>query len=354
MRRLFLRTLGLLIVLGLLYLLFWPIRFDPVAWTPPAAPELGGRYAPNERLAAITRLGDGVGVGPEDITHDAKGNLYTGYEDGRIVRFTPDARRHELFVHTGGLPLGMRFDRAGNLIVADAVKGLLSVAPDGKVTVLATQADGGKFAFTNHLAIATDGTIYFSDSSTRWGAGFAIADIFEHIGTGRLMAYDPAAKKVRVLLKGLQFANGVALSADESFVLVVETGSYRIRRYWLKGPGAGTSDMFFENLPGFPDNISSNGRGTFWLAMFTVRNPTADGLAGHPFLRRVIWRLPQFLQPGPAPYSFVLGLDEKGKVRHNLQDPKGRFSPITAAVEANGKLYFGSLSATAIGWIKAP
>lgn len=38
-----------------------------------------------------------------------------------------------------------------------------------------------------------------------------------------------------MLLKDLYFANGVALSKDESFVLVAETFQYRISRYWLKG-----------------------------------------------------------------------------------------------------------------------
>ena len=32
----------------------------------------------------------------------------------------------------------------------------------------------------------------------------------------------------------------------------------------------GESEVFAGNLPGFPDGVSSDGRGGFWLALFTV------------------------------------------------------------------------------------
>jgi len=354
MRRRAFHAMGVSAVLCALYLLFWPIDLDPVKWKPPKAPRMEGAYAQNSRLAAVVRIAEGVGRGPEDIAFDAAGRLYTGYEDGRIVRFAPGGVRPELFAKTGGRPLGLRFDNAGNLIVADAYKGLLRIAPNGKISVLATTADGVKFGFTDHLAVAPDGTIYFTDASSRHAYGKQIDDIFEHHGNGRLMALAPGAKTPRVLMGGLQFANGVAVSSDGRFVLVAETGSYRVRRYWVTGAKAGTSDTFIANLPGFPDNIYANGKGVFWIAMYTVRNKNADRIAKKPYLRKVIWRLRFFLVPRPKRYGLVLGLDETGKVIHNLQDKKGGYAHITSAVEQNGMLYLGSLSEMAIGRIKAP
>ncbi len=70
----------------------------------------------------------------------------------------------------------------------------------------------------------------------------------------------------------MYFANGVALSENEDFVLVCESARYRITRFWLSGPNKGSSDVFVDNLPGFPDGVSSDNRGTFWVALFTVRN----------------------------------------------------------------------------------
>lgn len=349
-----LRYVVIVLALFVLYLLLWPVEIDPVAWQPPKAPEMAGRYAPNDKLKSVERLGEGAGVGPEDVAIDAQGRLYGGMVDGRIIRFSPDGSNPKEFANTGGRPLGLAFDKAGNLIVADAMKGLLSVAPDGTITVLTTKGGDKPLNFTDDVDVAADGTIYFSDASWKFPYGKPTADIFEHRGNGRLLAYDPKDKSTKVLVEGLQFANGIAVSPDQRFVLVVETGSYRIRRHWLKGPKKGKTEIFIDNLPGFPDGVSSNGRGTFWVALFSPRVPTADQLASLPFVRRIIWRLPESMQPKPIRYSFVLGLDAKGKVTHNLQDPAGTYSPITSVEEHGGKLYLGSLTEPAIGRIKAP
>ncbi len=352
--RLVLSLVAALAAAAVLYLLAWPVEIEPVAWQPPEPPGLAGVYAPNRRLEAVERLGEGAGVGPEDVAVDGVGRIYAGMEDGRIVRFAPDGANPEGFADTGGRPLGLDFDGAGNLIVADAFKGLLALAPDGKITVLATGAEGVPFRFTDDVDVAADGTIYFSDASSKFPYGKPVADILDHRGHGRLLAYDPETKTTRVLLAGLQFANGVAVSPDQSFVLVAETGAYRIRRYWLTGPEAGKADMLIDNLPGFPDGVSAGTGGVFWVAIFAPRNPTADALADKPFLRKVVWRLPQALQPQAERYPFILGLDRDGRVVHNLQGAGGGYAPITSVEERAGALYLGSLTEPAIGRIAVP
>lgn len=350
-----LRGLALIVVALLLYLLFWPVPVSPAAWTPPAAPELEGAYAQNNRLAGIERLETGGGFAPEDVALDSLGRIYAGMDNGRIVRLQPDGKNPQGFADTHGRPLGLIFDRAGNLIVADADKGLLSLAPDGAITVLSTQADGVPFRCTNDLDLAADGTVYFTDASSKFPLATFTLDILEHRGNGRLLAYDPKTKSTRVVLGDLCFANGVAVSPDQSFLLVVETGKYRIHRVWLSGPKQGQSEVFIDNLPGFPDGVLSNGRDKFWLALVTPRDSVFDRLLPHPFLRKVVARLPKFLQPAPQRYSFVLGLDTNGRVVENLQDgSKGCYAEIANVVERDGMLYFGSIGESAIGRIAVP
>jgi sugar lactone lactonase YvrE len=160
--------------------------------------------------------------GPEEVAVDARGKVYGGTQEGRIVRLLPNGNP-EVFADTKGRPLGMLFDKSGHLIVCDAYKGLLSIDPDGKIKVLADSADGIPFKFTDALDIAGDGTIYFTDASSRYAQNEYLYDLLETKPYGRFMKYDPATGKVAVLLKGLYFANGVALSAREDFVLVNET-----------------------------------------------------------------------------------------------------------------------------------
>ena len=328
------------------YLLLWPVPIEPVAWKAPAAPTLEGRYAVNDVLSHVVGMGVNQGVGPEDVAIDAEGYLYVGFEDGRIVRFDAHGGRPGLLANTGGRPLGLDFAPNGNLIVADGYRGLLSVDPSGAVETLATQADGINFGFTDDVDVASDGRIYFSDASSKFGPAMnARDDIMEHGGHGRLMRHDPITGVTEILLDGLQFANGVALSRNEDFVLVNETGSYCITRFWLTGDRAGTQDVFFDNLPGFPDGISSNGRGTFWVALYSPRNALLDAMSDNPLLRKVTFRLPDLLQPQPVHHGFVLGLDEGGDVTHNLQDTgPDTFAPITSAEQHGDTLYLGSLT----------
>lgn len=347
-------VLGLVIVVVVLaaYLFFWPTGLDPEVWNPPPAPALSGVYAPNDRLAGVERLAEGVGPSPETIAIDAQGNIYGGLLDGRIVRVRPDGSGATTFVDTGGRPLGLDFDTRGNLIVADARKGLLAVAPDGKITVLATEHGGIKFGFTNDVDIGRDGTIYFSDASSKFDVAHYTLDLLEHRANGRLLSYDPTTRTTKLLLDGLYFANGVALSPDQSFVLVNETSMYRVRRLWLSGPRAGQNEVVIDNLPGFPDGLSSNGAGVYWLALAAPRNPDLDGMLPKPFVRKIVARLPERLAPQPKCHAFVLGFDGDGKIVQNLQDPAcKRFGFVTAVTEHGGYLYLGSLQESAIGRI---
>ncbi|HEY6118809.1 MAG TPA: SMP-30/gluconolactonase/LRE family protein [Pyrinomonadaceae bacterium] len=339
----------------ILYLLLWPVPIMPVAWTPPLAPTLTGPYEKNSQLAGTERLSLGKGFAPEDVALDGDGRLYAGFDDGRIIRLEADGTVPETFANTQGRPLGLVFDRKGNLIVADAVKGLLSIAPDGAINTLSTASDGIPFRCTNDLDVASDGTIYFTDASNKFPLTDFKADILEHQPNGRLLAYEPATKSTRTVLSNLHFANGVAISADQTHLLVVDTGEYRVWRVWLKGRQQGKSEVFIENLPGFPDGISSNGRDRFWLALVTPRDAVLDKLLPYPTLRKVVMRLPSFLQPTPKRYSFVLGLDGNGNVVENLQDGSPQcYAEIANVVEHDGVLYFGSIGESTVGRFKLP
>lgn len=349
--------LGAVCAIVLLYLLSWPVPMSPQAWTPPPAPSLTGQYQQNSGLAGVERLSlgtgstaPGTGFAPEDVALDAQNHIYSGVDDGRIIRLQADGTRPEVFSNTHGRPLGLAFDPSGNLIVADAINGLLSIAPAGSVTVLTTGADGVPFGCTNDLDVGADGTIYFTDASSKFPLSNFTADLLEHRGNGRFLAYDPKTKTTRTLLSDLCFANGVAVSPDQSFVLVVETGAYRVHRVWLSGSRSGQAEIFIDNLPGFPDGISSNGKDKFWLALVTPRDAALDKLLPHPFLRKVVARLPKFLQPAPQRYSFVLGLDANGRVTENLQNGSPEcYAQIANAVERQGSLYFGSIGESTVG-----
>ena len=331
------------------YLLLWPTGVQPVAWSPPLPPG-PDTYPANDTLKNIQRLARGVGNGPETVNVDAAGRLYTGYLDGRIVQLSPNGGSYTELAETGGRPLGITFGPNGGLVIADVKRGLLALGR--KISLLADGAEDVPFGSVNDADnTVMDKNIYFTDSSSKFGEGQFIDDLLEHGANGRLLQYNVTTQQTRVLLKNLHFANGVAVGPDDAYVLVCEMGEYRVLRYWLKGEKAGTSDVFIDNLPGFPDNITYNNRDRFWLALAAPRDAMLDSLLpGHFFERQLIARIPGWLQPSPERRAFVLGLDLQGKVIANLQYAgSDAYAPITSAREFGPWLYFGSLSEQAIG-----
>ncbi|MBW1785996.1 MAG: SMP-30/gluconolactonase/LRE family protein [Deltaproteobacteria bacterium] len=348
-------VLLLLVLIVVAYFLIWPVPVDPVAWEAPENPGLSGPFAANKRLGGLETLSMGDHHGPEDIALDAEGRIYAATHEGHIVRLQADGSSPEIWAKTGGRPLGIDFDQKGNLIVADAYRGLLSIAPDGAVKELATIADGIAIHYADDVDVAADGKIYFSDASTKFGAGqcggtyeASLLDIMEHGGHGRLLVYDPATGKAKTLLGNLNFANGVAVCHDQRAVLVNETGSYRVVRYWLEGPKKGQSEILIEALPAFPDNISAGLSDRYWIAFVSPRNAIIDRLSAKPFLRKMVQRLPAFMRPKAVPYGHVIAINDNGEVMEDLQDPSGAYPLNTSLTETEDYLYIGSLVAQTI------
>ncbi len=335
---------SLLVIVGVF--LLWPSPIDPIAWNAPVDKGFTGAFKSNDLLTTARLIPITDGLGPETVILGPDGHLYGGLQDGRIIRYIEGKGFENFVTIEGGRPLGLAFDHAGTLIVADAWKGLLSIASSGEKMTLSTEAEGVPFAFADDLAITSDGIIYFSDASSKFGQSDFRLDLLEARPNGRLLKYDPITLETTVIMRDLYFANGVALSKDEDFVLVNETGRYRIKRYWLKGDKIGTSDIFIDNLPGFPDGLTSNGKGLFWLAIPSPRSADLDEAHKRPFLKSISATLPKNMQPQAIPYGAIFGLNEAGEVVANFQDTSGEAVYMVTAVTQDGnKLYIGSLDA---------
>lgn len=359
MARPLIRAVITVVGLGVFYLLAWPIQVDPVAWQAPENPGYTGDFMPNSALKALDPIDIGPHRGPEDVAVGPDGALYVAVEDGKIIRVDP-AGGWEVYAETGGRPLGIEIDPQGNLWIADAYIGLVRITAQREFQILAEMTDEGTpIRYANNLDIAPDGSIYFSDASTKFGAQASggtlqasLLDIMEHGGHGRLLKFDPVAGTTSVVQDGFNFANGVAVDPGGEFVLVAETSEYRVLRIWIDGPQKGTSETLVDNLPGFPDNLNRAMDGTFWVGLASPRSPVLDSISGKPFVRRVVQRLPPFMRPKEQLYGFVLRFDREGQILETLQDPDGAYPLTTGAVDGPAGLYVTSLRADYLGWLK--
>ncbi|MDO9496972.1 MAG: SMP-30/gluconolactonase/LRE family protein [Nocardioides sp.] len=297
------------------------------------------------------------GSGAEDVvvatSGPDEGAVFTGTEDGAIFRVSHDGRKVDRVADTGGRPLGIELDVDGRLLVCDARRGLLRVdTASGAVEAVADSVKGTKMVFCNNAAVASDGTVWFSDSSTKYGIDKWKDDFVQNTRTGRLMKLSTDGT-IEVVLDGLAFANGVALSAAEDFVCVAETGARTVVRRWLTGNRAGMRDLLCQGLPGYPDNIARGTDGLIWVTIASPVDPLVERLQTGPMpLRKLVTRIPARLQPKPKQTVRVQAYDESGTLVHDLDIRPGdhgtAYHMVTGVREHDGRVWMGSLHEPAV------
>jgi sugar lactone lactonase YvrE len=297
------------------------------------------------------------GPGAEDVvvaTHGPdEGAVFTGTEDGNIFRVSHDGRRIDRVAHTGGRPLGLEIDPDGRLLVCDAHRGVLLIdTATGAIEPVTDVVAGRKMLFCNNAAIASDGTVWFSDSSTMFGIEKWKDDFVQDTRTGRLLRLTTDGR-IDVVEEGLAFANGVALSAAEDYVAVAETAARTVVRRWLTGDRRGERDLLVGDLPGYPDNIARGSDGLIWVTIASPTDPVVERLHQAPqWLRRQVTRIPERLQPKPKRTVRVQAYADDGTLVHDCDVDTPDYHMVTGVREHEGRVWLGSLHEPAVAFLE--
>ncbi|MEV8371662.1 SMP-30/gluconolactonase/LRE family protein [Kribbella sp. NPDC056861] len=318
----------------------------PVRWTPPPAPPARQPQALEVQTVAVP------GHGPEDALIDADGSVLTGLLDGRILRVAADGTSIEVLADTGGRPLGLEWLPDGKVLICDANRGLLTLDQDNRVETLLGEIDGRPMRFCNNADVLPDGTIYFTDSSTRFGVDEWMADLLEHSSTGSLYRLTPDGELTR-LATNRPFPNGVALSGDQKTLFFAETASYGL--YKLDLTTADAEPELVTMIPGLPDNIARGSDGLIWVAIGSPRNALLDLLLPkQPVLRKVVWALPESFKPKAADIIEIQAYDDNGKLVHDLRGTHPDFRMPTGVRERDGKVWLSSIGTNHLATFPTP
>ncbi|XP_043720325.1 protein STRICTOSIDINE SYNTHASE-LIKE 4-like [Telopea speciosissima] len=349
-----LRTIFLVCLLAFLLKLFF---FSPISIfservqfpSPPSSPLL---LSTNDYLQRVTKVGEGSLENPEDVCIDKEGIIYTATRDGWIKRVHRNGSVEDWKMIGGQTLIGVAMSADGSVLVCDIDKGLLKVDHDS-VKVLTSHINDSKISVVNDVIEASDGSVYFSDASTKFGVHNWYLNVLEGIPHGRLLKYDPHTKETTLVLDGLGFANGVALSQDQDFLVVCESWKFRCLKHWLKGELSGKTEIFIESLPDAPDNINLAPDGSFWIALIELRTNTwLDFVHTSKLAKHLVANFPKLvdLLNGAKRKAMAVNVGTNGEIIRKFDDPDGKvMSFVTSVLEFEGHLYLGSMNSNFIG-----
>lgn len=329
-------------------------------------------------------------IGPETIVLDDDSNIYALTKEAKVIVFEnmtssieddnliyADAKVLTSYV---GRPLGGKFvTGTKTMYIADALLGLCRVdlskkSPKLELVVSEIQTAAGEISpilYANDVDVGKSGMVYFSDASNipperdsdlSFDTMYSYKlDFMRGKKTGRLLRYNPYTDETAVLVNDIWFANGVAVDADEKFVLVCETSMFRVLKYHLSGPKEGQLEISVDVLPGHVDGVDCNPDGICYVA---IPSPVI-GLSKLLYklsksveaaIKTFVMMFPKWLSPKPMRYGGFLELNtasngnDKDVIQRIIQDPYGeQIGSITGVTEHKGKLYLGSLENRFIG-----
>jgi gluconolactonase len=192
---------------------------------------------------------------PECIAFDRQGDLWAGGEAGQIYRIPPDGNA-QLITSMGGFCGGLAFSPAHELFVCNPALGIVRVQPDGNFSVFATNAGPHKIVCPNYGLFDSAGQYYVTDSG-QWKKD-----------NGCLLRFKPDASG-EILAGPFGYANGLALSADERFLFMVESNTDSVLRFEIQKNGAlGPSEPYATDCGRFPDGLTLDAEGNLYVCCY--------------------------------------------------------------------------------------
>ena len=230
-----------------------------------------------ERLASGLRWAEGPAYFPA--------GRYLVFSDGpnnRMMRLTEDDGRLSTFRQPAMNSNGNTIDREGRLITCeDFTRRVTRTEHDGRITVLADRWNGKRFNSPNDVAVAPDGSIWFTDPTYGLDGDYeGVKGVKEQPGNF-IYRVDPKSGEVAKVADGFDQPNGIGFSPDGRTLYVIDTGQPdHIAAYEtdLERGRLGRMRVFVDRIgPGSSDGLRCDAAGNVWCS-FGWGDPREDGV----------------------------------------------------------------------------
>jgi len=173
----------------------------------------------------------------------------------------------------------------------------------------------------DNLAVSADGKrIYFSEpfDYTNASTDDALDEAIALAPNGRLWRYDVETGATRLVAEGFHFINGVLCDLHpgqprEESVLVTQTSAFRLTRFYVAGPRAGTAEIVLDGLTGLDDGMDRDAEGRIWLALFSHRSRFLTWVHEHAWIKPLLMRIPVQLLMNLPQQTGVLVVSPDGR-----------------------------------------
>ena len=170
---------------------------------------------------------------------DGQGNIFfTDIPNGRIHKWSLDGKLSTFMENSGGAN-GLFFAKDGKLLACLGNRGqLVSISPNGSVTVLAGMYQGKSFNSPNDLWQYPGGIIYFTDP--RYGRRDNLPQDGEHV-----YCFFPDGQRVKRVIDDMVRPNGVVGSREGKILYVTDHGASKTYAYTINSDGTLSDKRLF-------------------------------------------------------------------------------------------------------------
>ena len=193
--------------------------------------------------------------------------LFSDIPNDRTLRWDETTGVVGTFAQPAGHANGRTIDRQGRVITCEhGGRRVTRTEYDGTTTVLADRWQGKRFNSPNDVVERADGTVWFTDPSYGIETDYEGDRAESELGGCYVFRIDPDGA-VEVVADDFVRPNGLAFSADESQLYVVDTRARHIRRFGVSGEGGLTGgEVFADAGESAYDGVRLDEAGRLWVA----------------------------------------------------------------------------------------
>jgi gluconolactonase len=192
--------------------------------------------------------------------------VFSDIPNDRVLRWDETTGAVGVFAQPAGYANGHTVDRQGRLVSCEHGNRRVSrVEHDGTVTVLADRVEGKRLNSPNDVVERADGSVWFTDPSYGIDSDYEGHRSPSEVDGCHVYRVDPSGT-LTVVADDFERPNGLAFSADEETLYIVDTRRAHIRRFTLDGDGLAGGEVFATCDTGSFDGLRLDATGRIWAA----------------------------------------------------------------------------------------